>query len=40
MRIIIVATVITLVALTAGAWAIQKAVDRFIQFFNNDHNDA
>nr|DAQ67480.1 MAG TPA: hypothetical protein [Caudoviricetes sp.] len=40
MKIILISTVITLIALTAGAWAIQKAVDRFIQFFNNDHNDA
>ena len=40
MRIIIVSTVITLIALTAGAWAIQKAVDKIVQFFNNDRNDT
>lgn len=40
MRIIIVSTVITLIAITVGAWATQKAVDKIVQFFNNDRNDA
>lgn len=40
MKIILISTVITLAALTAAAWAIQKAVDKIVQFFNNDHNDA